>query len=210
MVLASVGGAFPRLDRRVLEVFLEELFRWNPQLGLVSKRETPAVVGRLFEQSVHLWDFVVESLPAETAPLRDVVDIGSGAGFPGLVWKMLDPALQVELVERKQRKIAFLERVIARTALSGVTATAVDLRDLARREDRKGSLDLAVMIAVTAPEDLAVSVERLLRPHGFFCFVRGREQTAPGVRLGGTALRRRTEREATHGRLFLYEMTPTP
>ena len=208
-VFAALVGAFPRLDRRVLEVFLEELFRWNAQLGLVSKRDTPAVVGRLVEQSVHLWDFVVEALPPETAPLGDVADIGSGAGFPGLVWKMLDPALHVELVERKERKIAFLERVIARTALPRVTATAADLRDLARREDRKGSLDLAVMIAVTDPKDLAAPVERLLRVPGFFCFVRGREQTTPGERLGGTSLRRKTERETIHGRFFLYEMTPT-
>jgi len=208
-VLASVAGAFPRLDRRVLEVFLEELFRWNPQLGLVSKRDTPVVVGRLIEQSVRLWDFIVEATPPEAARLRDVADIGSGAGFPGLVWKMLDSELQVELVERKERKIAFLERVIARTALPRVTVTAMDLRDLARREDRKGSLDLAVMIAVTDPEDLAAPVERLLRAHGFFCFLRGRDQTVPGEQLGRTALRRKTERETTHGRFFLYEMTPT-
>jgi 16S rRNA (guanine527-N7)-methyltransferase len=208
-VLASLAGAFPRLDRRVLEVFLEELFRWNPQLGLVSKRDTPAVVSRLVEQSVHLWDFIVEATPPEAARLCDVADIGSGAGFPGLVWKMLDPALQVELIERKERKVAFLERVIARTALPRVTATAADLRDLARREDRKGSLDLAVMIAVTDPENLAAPVERLLRTRGFFCFVRGREQTTPGEQLEGTALCRKAVRETAHGRFFLYETTPT-
>jgi len=204
-VLAAVTELAPRFDAGALGVYLEELFRWNPRLGLVSKQDTPVVVARLLRQSVALWDFVDGAGASSNAQIRSVVDIGSGAGFPGLVWSMLNPELSVELVERKDRKVAFLERVIARTANTRVTATAEDLRDFARRAERRASFDLAVMIAVADPADLAGLVEPLLRTPGLYCVVRGREQTDPGDRLGETTLFRRTTRETPYGRFLLYD-----
>jgi 16S rRNA (guanine527-N7)-methyltransferase len=206
--LASVADLVPRLDPRTLGVYLEELFRWTPQLGLVSKRDTPLVAVRLIRQSVALWDFVAETATPANQPIRRVVDIGSGAGFPGFVWAMLDPGLFVELVERKERKVAFLERVIVRTGLACVTATAADLRELARRGDRSRSFDLAVMMAVADPKDLAGHVERLLKTPGFFCVVRGRGQDDPGERLDRTGLHRVSALDTPGGRFLLYEVSP--
>jgi 16S rRNA (guanine527-N7)-methyltransferase len=205
-VLAAVDDLVPRFDERILGLYIEELVRWNPQLGLVSKRDTPQVVARLLRESVSLWDFVIEAAAPSGEKISRVVDIGSGAGFPGLVWSMLDPALSVELLERKDRKVAFLERVIARTASDRVGATAEDLRVFARRTDRMGSFDLAVMIGVADPSGLAASVEALLRVPGYFCAVRGRKQTDSGERLGNTAFRRTAVRETPDGQFLLYEL----
>jgi len=205
-VLAAVDDLVPRLDAHTLGLYVEELVRWNPRLGLVSKKDTSQVIVRLVRESVSLWDFVTEAVAPSSGAIHRVLDIGSGAGFPGLVWSMLDPSLSVELLERKDRKVAFLERVVARTANARVEATAEDLRDFARRTDRKASFDLAVMIAVADPADLAASVEPLLRAAGFFCVVRGRERTAPGERLGVTELFCKSARETPDGRFLLYEL----
>ena len=205
-VLAAVDDLVPRLDATTLGLYVEELVRWNPRLGLVSKRDTPQVIARLFRESVSLWDFVTEAAAPSSGAIRRVLDIGSGAGFPGLVWSMLEPSLSVELLERKERKVAFLDRVIARTSNARVEATAEDLRDFARRTDRTASFDLAVMMAVADPADLAASVEPLLRAPGFFCVVRGREQADPGERLGATELFRKSARETPDGRYLLYEL----
>jgi 16S rRNA G527 N7-methylase RsmG len=100
-VLAATTDVRSRVDLSVLRSFLEELFRWNSQLGLVSKRDTPVVVVRLISQSVRLWDFVRESLAAERfAGVHRVVDVGSGGGFPGMIWKMLSPEREFLLIER--------------------------------------------------------------------------------------------------------------
>jgi 16S rRNA (guanine527-N7)-methyltransferase len=205
-VLAAVDDLVPRVDTRTLELYVEEIVRWNPQLGLVSKRNTPQVIARLFRESVALWDFVTAAAAPAGEAIGRVVDIGSGAGFPGLVWSMLDPGLSVELLERRARKVTFLDRVIARSANARVEATAEDLRDFARRTDSKASFDLAVMMAVADPADIAASVESLLRTSGFFCVVRGREQTDPGERLGVTKLFRKSAQETPNGRFLLYEL----
>ncbi len=184
-VLAAVAGMLPRLRRETLSIYLEEIFRWNPQLGVVSKRDTQAVVARLLDQSVRLWDFIVETAGNERASrIRDVIDIGSGAGFPGIVWKMLVPALHVTLVERKEKKVTFLERVVARTGLGDVVAEAADIREVSRLEDRQRSADLVVMMAVGDPSDFAEPVARLLRTPGYFCCIRAREQKFARSQLG--------------------------
>lgn len=205
-VLGAVEDLIPRFDPGVLRLYLEELARWNPQLGLVSKRDTTRTVARLLRESVSLWDFVAEVARPEVGAIRRVVDIGSGAGFPGMVWSLLDSNLSVELLERKERKVAFLERVIAKTANHRATATAEDLSIFSRRTDRKASFDLAVMLAVADPVAVAAPVERILRTPGFFCTVRGREQTDPGERLGETKLARRSVRESADGLFALYEL----
>jgi 16S rRNA (guanine527-N7)-methyltransferase len=205
-VLAAVEDLVPRFDARILGVYMEELLRWNSQLGLVSKRDTPQVIARLLRESISLWDFVTEAASPMRGAIRRVVDIGSGAGFPGLVWSMLDPSLSIQLLERRERKVVFLDRVIARTANTRAETAAEELRDFARRTDRKASFDLAVMIAVADPADLAASVEPLLRAPGFFCVVRGREQPDPGERLGLTKLFRKSAKETSDGRFLLYEL----
>lgn len=203
-VLEGIGEARERLDSAALNVFLEELFRWNPQLGLVSKQDPPGVVIRLIRQSVELWSFASEALgPARVERIQRILDIGSGGGFPGLVWKMLLPSREFLLVERKDRKVAFLERVIARTGLTDVSALAADLREVARRESCRARFDLAAMAAVAAPEDVAASVERLLAAPGYFCAVRGRDQSPPEERLGkGLALLARSD--TPRGRFVVY------
>jgi 16S rRNA (guanine527-N7)-methyltransferase len=204
-VLAATADVQSRVDPVVLRSFLEELFLWNPQLGLVSKREPVAVVVRLIRESVLLWDFVGQTLTGEQmAGIRRVLDVGSGAGFPGMVWRMLSPDREFLLIERKERKATFLERVIARTHLSGITAEGADLRELVRREDRRNAFDLAVMMAVADPAEVVAPIERILRTPGYFCTVRGRDQKSPGQRLG-KRLHMFAHTDTRDGRFFIYQ-----
>lgn len=203
-VLAAIDDLRSRIDPVTLRLFVEELLRWNPQLGLVSKRDTPAVVVRLIRQSGWMWEFVCESLgEGRVTRIERIVDIGSGGGIPGLVWKMLLPSREFLLVERKERKIAFLERVIARARLAGVTALGADLHEVARRESHRARYDLAVMAAVTDPADVAVSIERLLREPGYFCTVRGRDEEPSAERLG-RRLELLARSDIPDGRFLLY------
>lgn len=94
-----------------LFLFYEELRRWNPKLSLVG----PAARDELFERHFG------ESL-AGLALLREqdktLVDLGSGAGFPGLVLAIARPDLQVYLIEAREKKWAFLQSVARRCGLS--------------------------------------------------------------------------------------------
>ncbi len=207
-VLAALAGTSHRLDERAFRLYVADLLAWNRDIPLVSRRDTPAVVTRLVERSIRLWDFVCGAVGSERmASLRRVVDIGTGAGFPGFVWKMLAPELDIVLVERRERKIAFLERVIARTGAANISAIAADLSEFARCESHEHAFDLAVMMAVAAPEDVAEPIERILRVPGYFCVVRGREQESPQGRLG-RSLQEIARSDTSEGRFLLYTSTP--
>jgi len=171
---------FPGLNREVLEKYLGEIARWNRALGLVSKRSTEASLNRLVRQSVGLWDF----LAGECDRSRDVrpdrvVDIGSGAGFPGVIWKLLRPEITVVLVDRREKKILFLERVRTILQLEGIEIASGDAAELVERQTSYGSFDVAVTMAVGGPAAIASTAERFLRGSGYYCTVRPKEEEIP-------------------------------
>ncbi len=167
------------MNREVLEKYLGEIVRWNRALGLVSKRSTEASLKRLVRQSVGLWDF----LAGECDRSRDirpdrVVDIGSGAGFPGVIWKLLRPEITVVLVERREKKVLFLERVRTILQLEGIEIASGDAAELVERQTSYESFDVAVTMAVGGPA-IASTAERFLRGSGYYCTVRPKEEEIP-------------------------------
>jgi 16S rRNA (guanine527-N7)-methyltransferase len=98
-----------------------------------------------------------------------VADIGSGAGFPGIVWSIFRPDLDVTLFERKERTHAFLERVIGILAMGGVRALAED----AAEKPRAGSFDLAISKAAGRLWELLPLAEKLVLPGGAYLTIKG-------------------------------------
>ncbi len=184
-VLHRITDLSPRLEMERLQLYIEELLSWNPTLGLISKHEPEVTAAKLIRLSVDLWDFFVKEadLTGEATPHR-FIDIGSGGGFPGLIWKLLNPDLNAALVERKEKKAAFLERTVNRLGLDGVRVFAADARELVREETCREAFHIVVMLAVTSPEQLAVTAEALLGSPGFFCTVRSRHEKIIKDRIG--------------------------
>ncbi len=184
-VLTALGDLTSRFDPRLLKRYIEEILEWNPQLGLVSKQDTPEVLARLIARSVEFWDFVswnVDFDPADGE--RRAADIGAGAGFPGLVWRLLVPELDMVLIERKSRRAFFLERVARRFRLDNVETLEADLRDVARRTSCRGKFDLVTMMAVAPPEDLIRPIEDLLKVGGYLSTIRPSTETTSPETLG--------------------------
>jgi 16S rRNA (guanine527-N7)-methyltransferase len=77
-----------------------------------------------------------------------VVDIGAGAGLPGLALKLLYPELRLSLVESVAKKTAFLDHLTARLGLEEVTVHTGRAEDLARDENLRDAFDLAVVRGV--------------------------------------------------------------
>lgn len=180
--MACVGEALSRLDRAALDIYVEELLRWNPQIGLVSKQGTPEVAGRLIAQAVDLWDFAATHI--DLPPGAHVADVGSGGGLPGLVWKFLALDTHLTLIERKTRRAHFLERVIRRLDLTGVETVRADARELQGRHGFSHAFELVVAVAVALPATLAGAVEPLLRPGGCYVTIRRGPDRAIDRRIG--------------------------
>ena len=142
---------------------------------------------------------------AELLPERGVlVDIGSGAGLPGVVLAMLRPSLRVILLEPLLRRSVFLEECVAELALSNATV----LR--ARAEDKAAAhieADIATARAVAPLDRLAGWAVRLLRPGGQLLAIKGQsadeEITAAQPVLSRLGVRSAEVLQAGHGRVVM-------
>jgi 16S rRNA (guanine527-N7)-methyltransferase len=151
------GGALDQARR-----YAELLATDGVTRGLIGPRETE----RLWDR--HLLNCAVVS---ELLPERGVlVDIGSGAGLPGVVLAMLRPSLRVILLEPLLRRSVFLEECVTELGLSNATV----LR--ARAEEKAAAhieADIATARAVAPLDRLAGWAARLLRPGGELLAIKG-------------------------------------
>lgn len=94
-----------------LATFVAELLRWNRHINLTAITEPSEVVEK------HVVDSLA-ALPDLASELTSVLDLGAGAGFPGVVWAIARPDLQVTLVDAVGKKVAFMKAVAARLGLT--------------------------------------------------------------------------------------------
>ncbi len=88
-----------------LSAYLDLLLKWNARTNLTAVHDPEAIVTRHFGESL----FLAAHVPAG---IQTVLDLGSGAGFPGLPLQLLRPDLTVTLAESQHKKSAFLREVI--------------------------------------------------------------------------------------------------
>ncbi|MCS6915855.1 MAG: 16S rRNA (guanine(527)-N(7))-methyltransferase RsmG [Myxococcales bacterium] len=154
------------LDR--FATYFRLLSLWGHRINLTAHRDEHAVVTHHFLDSL----VVVDTLPP-LEPGRSVVDVGSGAGFPGMVIALLRPDLRVTLVERVQKKAAFLLTVSRELGVS----VAVRACDVSKVE---GPYDVAVSRAAFRPALWIPVGERLVAAGGWvFVMLGGRSPLPP-------------------------------
>jgi 16S rRNA (guanine527-N7)-methyltransferase len=110
-----------------ISTYIDTLLRWNARINLTAIRSPEEIVTRHFGESifaarqlfpnVHVAE---ASAKAERESAVQVVDLGSGAGFPGLPIKLWAPGIHLALIESNQRKVAFLREVCRVLTLTDV------------------------------------------------------------------------------------------
>lgn len=140
-----------------LLTYLNLLLRWNRKINLTAIREPEECVTRLFGESLYL---------ARWIELRGrLLDVGSGAGFPGLALKIAFPALAATLLEPVAKKRAFLKEVARACHLEAVEVRGERLETFAHL-GRIPRFDAATSRAVGHYEKLVPCLLRCLKPEG--------------------------------------------
>ena len=93
-----------------ISTYIDLLLRWNARINLTSVRQPEAIVTRHFGESL----FAAQHLFPKPGQAISLIDIGSGAGFPGVPIKLWAPQIHLTLIESNHKKVAFL-RQLART-----------------------------------------------------------------------------------------------
>ena len=147
-----------------LVLYLQELTRWNAKVNLTGHATQADIINKDFLDSLAAFT-LIKPVPGLIRPgpgLR-VLDVGTGAGFPGLVLKLQDPDLAVTLLEPSQKKAAFLHHIIGLLGVSGATVLIARVEDL--KSGHVGPFDLITSRAVR-PELILAEAPRLLAPGG--------------------------------------------
>lgn len=155
----------PGVSAPLLLAYLQDVLRWNPQLGLVSRRDPLVVCERLVMESLELLTLV--RADGVESPVR-CVDVGSGGGFPGMVWAIAEPGWSFLLVERKLGRAAFLQATAARLSLANVEVFAGSVEEAVHQPRFLAAFDVAVAMAVGPPEEIGPALEPLLGATGRF------------------------------------------
>ena len=146
--------------------YLDLLLLWNAKMNLTSVREPEEIVTRHFGESLFLARHV------NTEAIRTAIDLGSGAGFPGIPLKIFSPPLAVTLIESQNKKATFLNEVIRRLTL-------MDINVLSGRAEESGmKADLVTLRAVEKFEAAVPTAVSLLSPRGRLALLIGAGQVA--------------------------------
>jgi 16S rRNA (guanine527-N7)-methyltransferase len=147
--------------------------KWAPRLDLVS----PGDLDRF--EIRHVEDCLRAAPLLDELPEGPCVDVGSGAGLPGIPLAIADPGRSWTLVEPRHRRAAFLEEVVRSLGL-GCTVVAATAEDCAADDSLAGAHVLATARAVAEPEAVRRLTEPLLGTGGVTLVFTGRGTAAPG------------------------------
>lgn len=162
--------------------YADELLAWNEHTNLTAIRSREDVYRKHFEDSltcVQAWG---------NAPPQHLIDIGAGAGFPGLPLKLLYPTLQLTLVEAIAKKAAFCQHIVSLLGLSNVTILSERAESIGQETEHRERYDWAVARAVAALPVLAEYLLPLVQPGGKMLAQKGtRAQTQTELDGAGAA-----------------------
>lgn len=148
--------------------YYELLVDWNTRMNLTAITEPKDVAVKHIIDSLSSYDPAL--FPAGTA----LIDVGTGAGFPGLPLKIFAPELKLTLVDSLAKRVNFLETVAGELGLKGVRCIHGRAEDLARDKKHREHYDVACARAVARLNVLAEYLMPFVRPGGTLLALKGR------------------------------------
>ena len=198
-LLEPFVGPAPLADSTVSSIgtYIDLLLKWNAKLNLTAIRGPEEIVTRHFGESL----FAATQLFPTRDSHQSVIDVGSGAGFPGLPLKLWSPNLELTLVESNHRKATFLRELIRALHLSSIDVLTERAESVSLRAD------LVTFRAVERFERILPVAFGLVKPGGRIALLIGEAQ----VKVAQATLRTVTWHEplpipaTRNGRLLIGE-----
>lgn len=144
---AGLGILLAEYQKQQFGVYLAELIKWNKRINLTGITDAKQVVIKHFLDSLaYLKGFGSGDVK--------IIDIGSGAGFPGLPLKIVKPELQLTLLDARFKRVVFLKELCRRLKLKEIQCLHGRAEELATVSRHHQQYDVAVARALTRLERL--------------------------------------------------------
>ncbi len=155
------------------EMYMEVLMDWSERVSLTAVKDPEGIQRRHFLESAAL----IPVLEHEGFTLREksLIDVGSGSGVPGIPLKILEPSIQLTLVEAKARKVDFLNALLPVIGMSDVTVIARRAEEAARDPRHREQYDMAIAKALAPLRTLVELTLPFLRMGGLSIAPKGKE-----------------------------------
>ena len=148
-----------------LDIYYKLLVEKNKVMNLTAITDEKEVYLK------HFYDSLTITNVLDLNKVTNLCDIGTGAGFPGLVLKILFPNLEVTLVDSLKKRLNFLEKVINKLELTGVTLVHERAEEFAK--ENRNSYDVVTARAVAPINILVEYCIPLIKPNKYFVAMKG-------------------------------------
>ena len=164
--LKKLGISVDEKQMEKLDLYYKLLIEWNQKINLTRIIDEEDVYLKHFYDSLTLYKAI------DLKKDLTICDIGTGAGFPGIVLKIIFPNLKVTLIDSLLKRINFLNNVIEKLGLTNIEAVHVRAEDFIK--SNKNKYDLVTSRAVSKLNNLIEYSIPLLKKGGYFIPMKGK------------------------------------
>jgi 16S rRNA (guanine527-N7)-methyltransferase len=145
------------------------LLEWNQKMNLTAITEDIEVITK------HFLDSLTINKALDMAKVNTLIDIGTGAGFPGLVIKIAFPHIHVTLVDSLKKRLTFLEEVIKQLGLKEVVCVHQRAEDLGKQKEYREAFDVCASRAVAHLSVLSEYTIPFVKVNGYLIALKGQK-----------------------------------
>ena len=164
-------------------LYYNMLIEWNSFMNLTAITDFDEVLKKHFTDSVSL----IRAIPDLGEKKYRMIDIGTGAGFPGIPLKIVFPNISVVLLDSLNKRVNFLKEVISKLQLTDITAVHGRAEDFAQNKEYRESLDLCVSRAVANLATLSEYCLPFVKKNGRFISYKS-EKVSEEFEVSGKAI----------------------
>lgn len=164
-------------------LYYNMLIEWNSFMNLTAITDFDEVLKKHFTDSVSL----IRAIPDLGEKNYRMIDIGTGAGFPGIPLKIVFPNISVVLLDSLNKRVNFLKEVISKLQLTDITAVHGRAEDFAQNKEYRESFDLCVSRAVANLATLSEYCLPFVKKNGRFISYKS-EKVSEEFEISGKAI----------------------
>ena len=162
----------PNEIREQLRTYRDLILHWNTRFNLTAITDAESVDRRLTGDALRLLPALDQALVSAPEPVR-VVDLGTGAGLPGLAIKIARPGLPITLIDATRKKVQFVEHVARELGLRDVRVIHGRAEDIGHMVDYRQQFSIGMARAVASLPTLLELLLPLIVPGGAFLLPKG-------------------------------------